>query len=245
MRTSSYEHPINFALERIKSAPSKRDGKYKYRAHVVHEKYRGEPKDLDHEGDYYRVLAYLESICRDVMEDGVTRRLGDLFEVQLDIEGTFDRADEEYSPSKHNCRLNIVPLKGMKEYGRKERPINVQQPATGIIDYVETTGGEMYKLEAGKNILVHGETLTLAKGDHLRLTFEDWRGEKHEYYSYHGLTGFPEDIVVNSDDLLEVKWFGPKLMELRSLKPRNAVLYVTHGTRGDVRGSRAPVTLLA
>ena len=145
----------------------------------------------------------------------------------------------------HFCRLNIVPLKGMKEFGRKEAPVNVQKPATGIIDYVEAKGGEMYKLECGKNILIHGHELTLAKGDSLRLNFEDRWNEEHDYYAYYGLTGYPENVIVNSDNLLEVKWFGPKLMELRSLKPRNAFLYVAHRSRGDVRGSRAPGTLLA
>ena len=49
---------------------------------------------------------------------------------------------------------------------------------------------------------------------------------------------------LNIVPLKGMKEFGPDWSKIRSLKPRNAVLYVTHGSRGDTRGSRAPVTLL-
>ena len=242
MKYNDYEHEIKFALERVKSIPSK-DGKDKYRAHLVHERWNEQPKDVKEDYKYWQMRQYFDELCLAVMKDGATRRVGDLFEVRLDIEGTFDRADSAFDKNKHNCRLNIVPLKGMKEYGRQESPKNVQSAAEGKIDYVEAKGGEMYRLEWNKNVVIHGHDLKLEKYDYLRLAYFDRRGDKHEYGVMWDEVDKDRLFVTNTDELLEVKWFGPDFLTIRRQEPKNAVLYVCRPSLGESRGSRAAVTI--
>jgi hypothetical protein len=251
-----FEDDIQFKLHRVGGIKSKATGNYKYAASLQHDEARdiGDSRDLNHIDRHLGTLPVstaisqttelLNAMAELVMRDGITRRLGDLLEMRLEIKGSFDRPDEAFNPYKHRLQLKIVPLNGLNLFSRKDPPLNVQKRPRGRIDAVTFEGGEIGKVKVGADIIITGKDLKFLAGDYLRLDYQDPEGEYRRVYCNFDPERNP--FIVNTDSMLRVKWFGPK--SFNDVKYAKMTLFVNpwspHHSNPTKRGATAALTLI-
>ena len=61
------------------------------------------------------VNGVMESMIKNTLTDGVTRRFGDYFAVRLEVKGTFDAKDAAFDPKKNSVKVVLVPLKRFRK----------------------------------------------------------------------------------------------------------------------------------
>jgi hypothetical protein len=63
------------------------------------------------------VSGVMESMIKNTLSDGITRRFGDYFAVRLEVKGTFDDKDAAFDPKKHAVKVVLMPLKRFRKAG--------------------------------------------------------------------------------------------------------------------------------
>ena len=238
-----------------------REGQPCYRATLCHSQSKDDksivnimdkPEDIRDSGLTPTAVAngarsLLKLMVKKVLDDRITVRFEDLFEVRADIRGTFHRIDEPFDPEKHKLVVNLVPLKGLTDaYRRDTLPANVRRMPKGRIDHVTYEGGEMGEVMIGKDIIIRGHDLYLDKGDTVMIRWEKPNGEPRKYI-VGNLTGLDHYILKNTPDELRLKWFAgerediaikpgtiPKLFVNTHIARRNQS-YIGRGTASDIR----------
>lgn len=126
---------------------------------------------------YGIVGSVLEMMAQKTLEDGMTRRFGDLFETRLDIRGKFTRNDEEFDPQKHSLVVNLIGLRGIRVPKRKEMPKNVVMRPHGIIESVSGPDGREGVVRFGEDIIVRGHDLEMGPYDSVCFDFYNRKGK--------------------------------------------------------------------
>ena len=106
----------------------------------------------------------MDTMIEGVLTDGVSRRLGDYFTLQLEVRGRFDSPGEQFDEEKHQLALVMRPLKAMRQKpGRKGVSVYNYNagPAVKITrTYCEgVERGSVVKF--GQDIVIEGENLTV------------------------------------------------------------------------------------
>ena len=104
----------------------------------------------------------MDTMIEGVLTDGVSRRLGDYFTLQLEVRGRFDSPGEQFDEEKHQLALVMRPLKAMRQKpGRKGVSVYNYNagPAVKITrTYCEgMESGSVVKF--GNDIVIEGENL--------------------------------------------------------------------------------------
>lgn len=219
--------PVYFALKPVGSKGA--DGQYAYRAAVERDDkidiLKKEPEGISNLGLRPEnvgtvVGAVLDYTVKAVMKDGITRTLGNLIDVRLDIKGKFDRPDEAFDPEKHKVGVNFVlRSKLAKRYRRDEDPVNTLNKARGDIDNVTFEGGGWGQIKAGEDIIIKGRGLELEHGELVTIRYTSRKGKREEL----NIGIFDNELKyfkTISYDEIRLKWFIPKSMmeELRHPK---------------------------
>ena len=250
---------ITFALKRIGGANAA--GKERYYATMGHYTDEYSRASIDILGEERKILdlgispaiakpavsAIIDLMVKEALTDGITRRFGDLFEVRVDIAGSFSRIDEPYDATKHHLRVNLVPLKALSSaYYRAEPPVNVRRQPQGRIDHVTYPGGEKGEVKVGEDIIIRGRELYLNQGDTVTLKWEapDGQSERSTIGNFADLDQF---ILVNTPGELRLKWFAGEASDIAVKPGTMPKLYVNtkaHARSATARGTASEVKIL-
>ena len=107
------------------------------------------------------VAGVLESMITKTLDDGRTRRFGDYFEVQLDLRGAFEDADEQFDPEKHKVKLTLRPLKRFRQGVKTGTPENSLKPPRARIEMVRSETAEEAVAKKGEDLIITGRNLKL------------------------------------------------------------------------------------
>lgn len=193
---------------------------------------------------YGVVGSILEIMAKKTLEDGMTRRFGDLFETRLDIRGKFSRNDEEFDPKKHSLVVNLVGLKGILVPKRKEMPKNVVMRPHGIIESVSGPDGREGVVKFGEDIIIRGHGLEMGPYDSVCFDFHNRAGKIMTWVA----ALQDEGVIIEHDDThIRVDW-SPMLPHDELVGKEMTVRYspfarpLRRSTKGSGRtGSRAKV----
>ena len=122
------------------------------------------------------VASVLDTMIEGVLTDGISRRLGDYFTLQLEVRGRFDSPGEQFDEDKHQLALVMRPHKAMRQKPGRDG-VSVYNynagPAVKITRmYSEgVESGSVVKF--GSDIVIEGENLT---------ALSDYKDEFHVKY---------------------------------------------------------------
>lgn len=144
----------------------------KYSASVVHDNAMGTERVVQEAIDYCGlhispyffesvVSGLFESMIHYTLQDGMTRRFGDYFELQLDIKGSFDSQYGQFDPKRHKIKLTMRPLKRLRDHIKTATPENKTKPPRPHIDMVRSINGAENVIVPGEDIVVTGRNLRL------------------------------------------------------------------------------------
>ena len=108
------------------------------------------------------VSGVMESMIRNTLSDGMTRRFGDYFAVRLEVKGTFDDKDAPFDPKKHAVKVALVPLKRFRKAVETKRPQNKVKPPRALMTDIRGESSEVADcVKFGENIVITGRDLTV------------------------------------------------------------------------------------
>ena len=103
-----------------------------------------------------------DTMIANTLKDGNSRRLGDYFVLQMEVEGRFESPDDQFDANRHKLALKLRPLKAMKRKpGRDD--ISVYNRNAGpqvVIDRMHSASTpDKDTLVFGDDIVLEGENL--------------------------------------------------------------------------------------
>ena len=107
------------------------------------------------------VEGVMESMIKNTLADGVTRRFGDYFAVRLEVTGTFDEKDAAFDPKKNSVKVVLVPLKRFRQAVETSRPQNKVKPPRALMTEIRGESSEVDSVKLGENIVITGRDLTV------------------------------------------------------------------------------------
>ena len=107
------------------------------------------------------VSGVMESMIRNTLADGVTRRFGDYFAVRLEVKGTFDEKDAAFDPHKNAVKVALVPLKRFRDAVNTNRPQNKVKPPRALMTEIRGENSPTDCVRFGENIVITGRDLTV------------------------------------------------------------------------------------
>lgn len=150
------------------------------------------------------VRGLLESMIHFTLQDGMTRRFGDYFAVQLDVKGTFDSVDDHFDAKRHKVKLTLRPLRGIQRRSQTGTPENKVKPPCAHIDMVRSASGNANEIVPGEAIVITGRNLKLLPtSDGLLFTYMAKNG--HRTISCVAA----EHLSVNTETRLEIPFNAP------------------------------------
>ena len=102
------------------------------------------------------------SMINGIMKDGVSRRLGDYFTLQLEVKGGFDEPGDQFDPQKHKLAMVVRPLKEFRRVaGDKDVAVYNRNagPKVVIAKTYSASHPEGGELKFGEDIIIEGENL--------------------------------------------------------------------------------------
>ena len=161
-----------YKLREIKLPGKSEPEKGKYRAIVTDRGSYDTEKVIEEMLDYssLRLSPYMvESVVNGVMEsmikqtlsDGITRKFGDYFAVRLEIKGTFDEKDAAFDPKKNSVKVVLVPLKRFRNAVNTRRPQNKVKPPRALMTEIRGESSTADQVKFGENIVITGRDLTV------------------------------------------------------------------------------------
>lgn len=143
--------------------------------------------------------AILALMVENTLRDGRMRRIGDFFELRLDMTGSFERIDSKFNPKDHSLKINLVSLKRLRNLRRETPPKNVMPAPKGRIDSVYSAGVERAGVvNFGRDIVITGEDLVLSeRGEVILKVFVPEYKKEMEYRC---------DLVENGENRLVAKF---------------------------------------
>ena len=162
----------NYKLREIVLPGKSEPEKGKYRAIVTDRGSYGTEKVIDEMLDYSSlrlspqlvesvVSSVMESMIKNTLSDGVTRRFGDYFAVRLEVKGTFDEKDAAFDPKKNAVKVVLMPLKRFRKAVETERPQNTAKPPRALMQEIRGENSEVDTVKFGENIVITGRNLTV------------------------------------------------------------------------------------
>lgn len=144
----------------------------KYSASVVHDAAMGTKRVVQeainycglHISPYFFesvVSGLFESMIHHTLQDGMTRRFGDYFELQLYIKGSFDSQYGKFDPKRHKIKLTMRPLKRLRDHIKTATPENKAKPPCPHIDMVRSVNSANIIIVPGEDIIATGRNLKL------------------------------------------------------------------------------------
>ena len=107
------------------------------------------------------VEGVMESMIKNTLADGVTRRFGDYFAVRLEVTGTFDEKDAAFDRKKNSVKVVLVPLKRFRQAVETSRPQNKVKPPRALMTEIRGESSEVDSVKFGENIVITGRDLTV------------------------------------------------------------------------------------
>ena len=108
------------------------------------------------------VESVFHSMINGIMKDGVSRRLGDYFTLQLEVKGGFDEPGDQFDPQKHKLAMAVRPLKEFRRVaGDKDVMVYNRNagPKVVIAKTYSASHPEGGELKFGEDIIIEGENL--------------------------------------------------------------------------------------
>ena len=126
------------------------------------------------------VCGVFESMIKNTLSDGITRRFGDYFAVRLEVKGTFDDVDAAFDPKKNAVKVKLVPLKRFREAVNTERPQNKVKPPRALMTEIRGESSEVDYVKLGENIVITGRDLTVVDmSNQMEVTLYDEHLKRH------------------------------------------------------------------
>ncbi len=107
------------------------------------------------------VNGVMESMIKNTLSDGVTRRFGEYFAVRLEVKGTFDEKDAAFDPKKNSVKVVLVPLRRFRNAVETNRPQNKVKPPRALMTEIRGESSEVDSVKFGENIVITGRNLTV------------------------------------------------------------------------------------
>lgn len=128
-----------------------------------------------------------------IMKDGISRRIGDYIQLQLQVRGKFDSEGEDFDENKHKLAIAVRPLKELRvKPGRNGVSVINRNAGPKVeVERTHSPGLEGNQVKWGEPIVIEGENLYIVK-DEDELVFK--------YINKNG-NGF-----ISSGNSLDSKW---------------------------------------
>ena len=195
----------------------------KYRAIVTERGSYGTDKVIAEALDYssLRLSPYMvesvvggvmESMIKNTLADGVTRKFGDYFAVRLEVKGTFAEADAAFDPKKNEVKVVLVPLKRFRKAVETNRPQNKVKPPRALMTEIRGESSEVDHVKFGENIIITGRDLTVVDlGNQFSVWTYDRNAQmKSDCWSiYNMIEHTPTRIVVPFPPNIKREYFHP------------------------------------
>lgn len=107
------------------------------------------------------VSGVMESMIKNTLSDGITRRFGDYFAVRLEVKGTFGEQDAAFDPKKNAVKVVLVPLKRFRKAVETKRPQNKVKPPRALMTEIQGESSPVDSVTFGENIVITGRDLTV------------------------------------------------------------------------------------
>ena len=128
------------------------------------------------------VCGVFESMIKNTLSDGITRRFGDYFAVRLEVKGTFDDVDAAFDPKKNAVKVVLVPLKRFRAAVNTERPQNKVKPPHALMTEIRGESSPVDCVKLGENIVITGRDLTVVDmSNQMEVTLYDKYLKRHTY----------------------------------------------------------------
>ncbi len=98
------------------------------------------------------VEGVMESMIKNTLADGVTRRFGDYFAVRLEVTGTFDEKDAAFDPKKNSVKVVLMPLKRFRKAVETSRPQNEVKPPRALMAEIRGESSEVDSVKFGEKV---------------------------------------------------------------------------------------------
>ena len=162
----------SYKLREVILPGKKEPEKGKYRAIVTERGSYGTEQVIDEMLEYssLRLSPYMvesvvsgvmESMIKNTLSDGVTRRFGDYFAVRLEVKGTFDEKDAAFDPKKNFVKVVLMPLKRFRKAVETKRPQNKVKPPRALMTEIRGESSPADRVKFGENIIITGHDLTV------------------------------------------------------------------------------------
>lgn len=109
--------------------------------------------------------ATFNTMIEGIMEDGISRRIGDYLQLQLQVRGKFDSEGEDFDERKHKLAIAVRPLKELRvKPGRGGvSVINRNAGPKVVIESVHSPGLPAGEIKWGEPIIIEGENLFIVE----------------------------------------------------------------------------------
>lgn len=110
--------------------------------------------------------ATFDTMIEGLMTDGISRRIGDFIQLQLQVRGKFDSEGEDFDEKKHKLAIAVRPLKELRvKPGRGGvSVINRNAGPKVVIERTHSPGLEGNQVKWGEPIIIEGQNLFAVDG---------------------------------------------------------------------------------
>lgn len=203
----------------------------------------------------YHLETFFECVREMMLEDGCSRRIGDYLLLQLQVRGSFDRADDEIEPGRQELLISGRSMGRFRNLEKETEITNVNPRTRGKAESVMSEGGDAGTLVFGENILLvghgfeweNGQYVTFncigADGKKLSIVYDVYLFLRH--YDPVEKPGMQEPNVLEVDEThVLMKW--PKIAPRSVVGQKVSVAYIDYhnAPTGQVAGSHAYATVV-
>lgn len=110
--------------------------------------------------------ATFDTMIEGLMTDGISRRIGDFIQLQLQVRGKFDSEGEDFDENKHKLAIAVRPLKELRVKPGRDgvSVINRNAGPKVVIERMHSPGLEGCQVKWGEPIVIEGENLFVVDG---------------------------------------------------------------------------------
>lgn len=137
-----------------------KDGAYSYE-HLLNEVIQNQHLGITTNFLDMVLKATFNTMIEGLMTDGISRRIGDFIQLQLQVRGKFDSEGEDFDEKKHKLAIAVRPLKELRVKPGRDgvSVINRNAGPKVVIERTHSPGLEGNQVKWGEPIEIEGENL--------------------------------------------------------------------------------------
>lgn len=142
-----------------------KEGAYSY-AHLLNEVIQNHHLSISTNFLDMVLKATFDTMIEGLMTDGISRRIGDFIQLQLQVRGKFDSEGEDFDEKKHKLAIAVRPLKELRVKPGRDgvSVINRNAGPKVVIERTHSPDLEGNQVKWGEPIIIEGQNLFVIDG---------------------------------------------------------------------------------